>query len=50
MSVKDRTRGYMLVLGGANYLAPLLECEISTTLSISSGLYDIEEMRPPHSM
>lgn len=50
MSVKDRTRGYMLVLGGANYLAPLLECEISTTLSISSGLYDIEEMRPPHNM
>jgi repressor of nif and glnA expression len=50
MSIKDRTRGYMLVLGGANYLAPLLECGISTILSISSGLYDIEEMRPPHSM
>ncbi|KRT34452.1 DUF128 domain-containing protein [Acetomicrobium hydrogeniformans] len=47
MSIKDRTRGYMLIFGGANYLAPLVECGITDALSIASGLYDIEDMRLP---
>ena len=47
MSIKDRTRGYMLIFGGANYLAPLVECGITDALSIASGLYDIEDMYLP---
>ena len=50
MSIKDRTRGYMLVFGGANYFAPLVECGITPALSIASGLYDIGNMQLPHNI
>jgi hypothetical protein len=37
----------MLIFGGANYLAPLVECGITDALSIASGLFDIEDMHLP---
>lgn len=47
MSIKDRTRGYMLVFGGANYFAPLVEWGITSALSIASGLFNIQDMHVP---
>jgi len=46
MSYKDRNRGYMIVYGGANFLAPLVERNLAEKLSISHGLYDVERMLP----
>ena len=47
MSIKDRTHGYMLIFGGANYFAPLVERGITGALSIASGLFDIQDMHVP---
>ena len=46
MSYKDRNRGYMLVYGGANFFAPLVELGIAGELSISHSIFQIERMQP----
>ena len=46
MSFKDRNKGYMIVYGGANFLAPLVERNLAERLSISHGLYNAERMHP----
>ncbi len=45
MSYKDRNRGYMLVYGGANFFAPLVELGMAEELSISHSIYRLERMR-----
>ena len=46
MSYRDRNKGYMIVYGGANFLAPLVERNLAEKLSISHGLYTVERMLP----
>ncbi len=46
MSYKDRNRGYMLIYGGANFFAPLVEQGIAGELSISHSIYQSERMKP----
>lgn len=46
MSYKDRSKGYMLVYGGANFFAPLVERGIAERLFISHSLYEAERMIP----
>ena len=46
MSYRDREKGYMLVYGGANFFAPLVEQHLAENLRISHALYDISRMRP----
>lgn len=46
MSYKDRNRGYMLVYGGANFFAPLVEQGLAEQLSISHSIYPSERMLP----
>ncbi len=46
MSYRDREKGYMLVYGGANFFAPLVELDLAEDLRISHALYDISRMRP----
>ena len=46
MSYKDRNRGYMLVYGGANFFAPLVELGIAGELSISHSIFQIGRMQP----
>ncbi|MDI9371268.1 MAG: DUF128 domain-containing protein [Synergistaceae bacterium] len=45
MTYKDRNRGYMLVYGGANFFAPLVELDIAEELSISHSIFKIERMQ-----
>lgn len=44
ISSKDRNKGYMIIYGGANLFAPLIEKGIATNLSIASSLFDVEKM------
>ncbi|NLB83079.1 MAG: DUF128 domain-containing protein [Synergistaceae bacterium] len=46
MSYKDRNKGYMLVYGGANFFAPLVEQGLAEILSISHSIYESERMLP----
>ncbi|HCL79109.1 MAG TPA: ribonuclease R [Synergistaceae bacterium] len=46
MSYKDRSKGYMLLYGGGNFFAPLIEQGITENLSISQNIYRAELMRP----
>lgn len=46
MSYKDRNKGYMLIFGGANFFAPLVEQNIAEQLSISHSIYDADRMIP----
>ena len=47
---KDRNKGYMLVYGGANFLAPLVEKGLAEMLSISHSIYESERMLPAGSL
>ncbi len=44
MTYKDRSKGYMLVYGGANIFAPLVEQGIAGELSISHSIFQSERM------
>lgn len=46
MSYKDRERGYILVYGGSNLFAPLVERNMAERLSTSHSLYASELMFP----
>ena len=46
LSYKDKNRAYMLVYGGANFLAPLVEQGIAGELSISHSIFDSEGLLP----
>ncbi len=46
MSYKDRNKGYMLVYGGANFFAPLVEQGLAEMLSISHSIYESAKMLP----
>lgn len=46
MSYKDRDKGYMLMYGGANFFAPLVEQDLTGKLSISQSIYRAELMKP----
>ncbi|MBO8154413.1 NrpR regulatory domain-containing protein [Thermovirga sp.] len=47
MSVNDRNKGYIIVFGGANYLAPLIEKNFTSDIHIASLLFDLENMFTP---
>ncbi len=47
ISIKDKYKGYIVVCGGANYLAPLIERGLATTLYIAAGLYPTTKMFKP---
>lgn len=44
MSYKDRERGYILVYGGSNFFAPLVEQNVTEHLSTSHSLYATSKM------
>ncbi len=47
ISVMDKNKGYLVVYGGANYFAPIVETGISKKLEIARDLYDIQKMKEP---
>ncbi|MCF7936091.1 MAG: DUF128 domain-containing protein, partial [Synergistales bacterium] len=47
LDVHDRNKGYMLVYGGANLFAPLIELGYASEIHIATLLYNIGEMREP---
>jgi len=47
LNVMDKNKGYIIVYGGANYFAPLVETGISKKLEIARDLYDIQKMKEP---
>lgn len=44
ISSRDRNKGFMVIYGGANLFAPLIEKGVTTDLSIASGLYEAEKL------
>ncbi|WP_366931828.1 NrpR regulatory domain-containing protein [Thermococcus sp.] len=47
ISVMDKNKGYLVVYGGANYFAPIVETGISKKLEIARDLYEIQKMKEP---
>ena len=47
MSIQDRNKGYLLVYGGANYFAPLIERGITGEMHITGALFQMEDMMTP---
>jgi len=47
VNVMDKNKGYLVVYGGANYFAPIVETGISKKLEIARDLYDIQKMKEP---
>jgi len=43
----DKNKGYLVVYGGANYFAPIVETGISKKLEIARDLYEIQKMKEP---
>jgi hypothetical protein len=47
MTIQDRNKGYLLVYGGANYFAPLIEKGITEEIHITGALFRMEDMLTP---
>ncbi len=47
ISIQDRNKGYLLVYGGANYFAPLIERGITKEIHITGALFSMEDMMTP---
>jgi len=49
-SIWEKNRGLIVVFGGANYLAPLVELGLTKNIHIANISYPIESMRYPQSL